>query len=210
MQFGFLLMTKNVNAYGTIATTAYGIGNKINSIITMPANGIGSAISTIVGQNFGANNIKRADKSYHIALRIGVAFLFICGMILSRPFVAEPIVRFFTSDEAVVPLATNFLSIMAICCWTNSFYNVTMGMFQGSGHTMITMAVDASRIWIFRFLTLWICSSVLGMGVESVWYAVVVSNATSALLLYILYWTGIWKRRTVNIDKDSDCAPETI
>ena len=210
MQFGFLLMTKNVNAYGTIATTAYGIGNKINSIITMPANGIGSAISTIVGQNFGANNIKRADKSYHIALRIGVAFLFICGMILSRPFVAEPIVRFFTSDEAVVPLATNFLSIMAICCWTNSFYNVTMGMFQGSGHTMITMAVDASRIWIFRFLTLWVCSSVLGMGVESVWYAVVVSNATSALILYILYWTGIWKRRTVKIDKDSDCTPETI
>lgn len=209
MQFGFLLMTKNVNAYGTIATTAYGIGNKINSIITMPANGIGSAISTIVGQNFGANNIKRADKSYHIALRIGVVFLFVCGMILSRPFVAEPIVRFFTSDEAVVPLATNFLSIMAICCWTNSFYNVTMGMFQGSGHTMITMAVDASRIWVFRFLTLWVCSSLLGMGVESVWYAVVVSNATSALILYILYWTGIWKRRTVKIDKDSDCEPET-
>lgn len=210
MQFGFLLMTKNVNAYGTIATTAYGIGNKINSIITMPANGIGSAISTIVGQNFGANNIKRADKSYHIALKIGVAFLFICGMILSRPFVAEPIVRFFTSDEAVVPLATNFLSIMAMCCWTNAFYNVTMGMFQGSGHTMITMIVDASRIWVFRFLTLWICSSLLGMGVESVWYAVVVSNATSALILYILYWTGIWKHRTVKIDKDSDCEPETI
>ena len=59
MQFGFLLLTKNVNAYGTTATTAYGIGNKINSLITMPASGIGSAISTIVGQNFGANNLKR-------------------------------------------------------------------------------------------------------------------------------------------------------
>ena len=59
MQFGFLLMTKNVNAYGPTATTAYGIGNKINSIITMPASGIGSAISTIVGQNMGAGNIKR-------------------------------------------------------------------------------------------------------------------------------------------------------
>ena len=50
----------------------------------MPANGIGSAISTIVGQNFGAGNIKRTDKSYHIALRIGAVFLFVCGMILSR------------------------------------------------------------------------------------------------------------------------------
>lgn len=204
MQFGFLLMTKNVNAYGTTATTAYGIGNKINSIITMPANGIGSAISTIVGQNFGAGNIKRADKAYHIALRIGAVFLFVFGMILSRPFIAEPIVRFFTSDEAVVPLATDFLSIMAMCCWTNAFYNVTQGLFQGSGHTMITMLVDASRIWVFRFLTLWICSTILHMGVESVWYAVVVSNATSALILYILYWTGIWKRRTVKIDRDSE------
>ena len=202
MQFGFLLMTKNVNAYGTIATTAYGIGNKINSIITMPANGIGSAISTIVGQNFGANNIKRVDKSYHIALRIGAVFLFVCGMILSRPIICEPIVRFFTTDEAVVPLATDFLSIMAMCCWTNAFYNVTQGLFNGSGHTLITTAVDATRIWIFRFLTLWVCSNVLHMGVESVWYAVVVSNASSALILYILYWTGIWKKNTIKINKE--------
>ena len=200
MQLGFLLMTKNVNAYGTKATTAYGIGNKINSIITLPANGIGSALSTIVGQNFGANNIKRADKSFHYALRMGAIFLFVFGMILSRRIIAEPMVRFFTSDEEVVPLATEFLSIMAMCCWTNAFYNVTQGLFQGCGHTMITMAVDASRIWIFRFLTLWVCSSILHMGVESVWYAVVVSNATSALILYCLYWTGIWKKRTVNIN----------
>ena len=206
MQFGFLLMTKNVNAY---ATTAYGIGNKINSIITMPANGIGSAISTIVGQNFGAGNIKRTDKSYHIALRIGAVFLFVCGMILSRRFIAEPIVRFSTSDDAVVPLATDFLSIMAICCWTNAFYNVTQGLFQGCGHTMITMMVDASRIWVFRFLTLWVCATLLHMGVESIWYAVVVSNATSALILYILYWTGIWKHRTVKIEKSAEPDPST-
>ena len=39
------------------------------------------------------------NKSYHIALRIGAVFLFVFGTILSRPFIAEPIVRFFTSDE---------------------------------------------------------------------------------------------------------------
>ena len=200
MQLGTLIMTRNVNVYGYIATSAYGIGNKINSLITMPASGIGSAISTIVGQNFGANNLKRVNKSYHIALRIGAVFLFVFGTILSRPFIAEPIVRFFTSDENVVPLATQFLSIMAMCCWTNAFYNVTQGLFQGSGHTLITMLVDATRIWIFRFLTLWVCSSILKMGVESVWYAVVVSNATSALIPYILYWTGIWKKRTIKIE----------
>ena len=201
MQLGFLLMTKNVQAYGMTATTAYGIGNKINSIITLPASGIGSALSTIVGQNYGAGNIPRVKKAFHLSLRVGAIFLLVCGMILSRRFVAEPMVRFFTSDEQVVPLATDFLSIMAICCWMNAFYNVTQGLFQGCGHTVITMAVDAVRIWGFRFLTLWFCASVLGMGVESVWYAVVVSNGASALVLYLLYWTGIWKRQTVRLER---------
>ena len=202
MQLGFLLMTKNVNVYGTTATTAYGIGNKINSLITMPASGIGSAISTIVGQNFGAGNIKRVSKAFHIALRMGAIFLLVFGMILSRPFIAEPIVRFFTSDEEVVPLAVEYLSLMAMLCWTNAFHDVSQGIFQGSGHTLIPVTIDAARMWIFRFATLWFCSSVLNMGVESVWYAVVVSNGLSALILYILYWTGIWKRSTVKLDSD--------
>lgn len=201
MQFGFMLMTRNVGVYGSVATAAYGIGNKINSLITMPANGLGSAISTIVGQNIGAGNKARAERAYHITLRIGVVFLLVFGMLLSRRIIAGNLVTFFTSDAEVIPLATDFLSIMAAWCFTNAFYNVTQGLFNGSGHTLVTMIVDASRIWIFRFLTLWICSCVLGMGVESVWYAVVVSNATSAIILYILYWTGLWKRNVIKIKK---------
>ncbi|MDD6571919.1 MAG: MATE family efflux transporter, partial [Thermoflexaceae bacterium] len=62
MQFGFLLMSKNVLKYGSIATSAYGIGNKINSLITLPSNAMGSATATIVGQNIGARQKERAEK----------------------------------------------------------------------------------------------------------------------------------------------------
>ena len=178
----------------------------------MPANGIGSAISTIVGQNIGAGQKDRADKAYHYALRMGALFLLFFGLILSRRFISQAMVTFFSTDERVivgifsddaqvVAMAADFLSIMAFWCWSNAFYNVTQGLFQGSGHTMITMIVDASRIWIFRLLTLWVCANVLNMGVESVWYAVVISNGTSAAILYGLYWTGIWKKSTIKIEK---------
>ena len=198
MQFGFLLMTSNVLAYGPVATAAYGIGNKINSIITMPSNGVGSATSTIVGQNMGAHQPDRARDGYKLAMRMIVIFLFIGGLVLSRRFIAGAIVGIFSSDPEVITLATDFLCIMAICCWTNGIYNTTMGLFQGSGHTMITMTVDASRIWIFRFLVLFICQNWLSMGVESIWYAVVVSNASSAaFILYILYHTKIWRKSTI-------------
>lgn len=199
MQFGFLLMSRNVLKYGSIAVSAYGIGNKINGLITLPSTAMGSATATIVGQNVGANQKERAEKGYKLSMYISVIFLFVSGMILSRPFVARPIVSIFSGEPEVIYHATNFLSLMAFCCWTNGIHNATTGLFQGSGHTMITMLNDASRLWIFRFLTLYICENVLGMGVESIWWSVVVSNAISAFILYVLYRMKIWKKDVVKI-----------
>ncbi|MDO4296294.1 MAG: MATE family efflux transporter [bacterium] len=201
MQFGFLLMSKNVYAYGPVAVAAYGIGNKVNSLVTMPCNAVGSATATIVGQNMGAKQQDRAEKAYKLARRLAVVTLFLGGMVLSRPLVSRSIVSIFSEDPEVIFLAAQFLGIMAICCWTNGIYNSTMGLFQGTGHTMITMTVDATRLWVFRFLTLFVCESVFHMGVQSIWYSVVVSNASSALILLICYKLNIWKKEVIRVEK---------
>lgn len=195
MQFGFLLMSKSVFKYGTAAMAAYGIGNKVNSLITLPTNGIGSAVATIVGQNVGAKQMDRAEEGYLLSRKISVIFLFIGGMILSRSFIAEPIVSIFSKDPEVIAMAAEFLSIMAFWCFTNGVYNSTSGLFQGTGHTEVTMAVDVSRLWVFRFATLFVCESWLHMGVRSIWYSVVISNGISAGILYILYKTRIWSKK---------------
>ena len=197
MQLGFLLMSRNVYVYGTGAMAAYGIGNKVNGLITLPSNGIGSAVATIVSQNIGANQIDRAEKGYKIARRVSVIFLFVGGLILSRPFLSEAIVGLFSTDEEVIAMAADFLSIMALWCFTNGVYNSTSGLFQGSGHTEVTMAVDATRLWVFRFATLYVCENWLHMGVRSIWYSVVVSNALSSVILYVVYRTGLWKKKRV-------------
>lgn len=203
MQFGFLLMSRNVLKYGSIAVAAYGIGNKINGLITLPSTSMGSATATIVGQNVGAGQKDRAEQAYKLSMKISVVFLAVCGFILSRSFIARPIVSIFSSQEEVIFHATNFLSLMAICCWTNGIYNSTTGLFQGSGHTMVTMTIDATRLWVFRFLTLFICEEVLHMGVASIWWSVVVSNAISSAILLCLYKSGLWKKDVVRIQKNA-------
>lgn len=208
MQFGFLLMSKNVYVYGTQAMAAYGIGNKVNGIITLPSNAIGSATATIVGQNIGARQQKRAEKGYLISMIIAVAFLFIGGMILSRDMIATAIVSIFSKDEAVVAMAADFLSILAFWCFTNGVYNATSGLFQGTGHTEVTMAVDATRLWVFRFLTLWFCESILHMGVRSVWYSVVISNGISSVILFILYCSGLWKKSKIKIGENTQARAD--
>lgn len=197
MQFGFLLMSKNVFKYGTQAMAAYGIGNKINSMITLPTNGIGSAVATIVGQNVGAKQYERAERGYRISRRISVIFLLTGGLILSRMPISTAIVRIFSDDAEVIGMAADFLSIMAFWCFANGVHNSSMGLFQGSGHTEVTMIIDAARLWVFRFATLYVCETWLHMGVRSVWYSVVVSNGLSALILYIIYKTGYWKKKRI-------------
>lgn len=194
MQLGFLLMSKNVYKYGTQAMAAYGIGNKVNGLITLPSNGIGSAVATIVGQNIGANQYDRAEHGYKLSRNISIVFLFVGGMILSRAPISRGIVSIFSTDDAVIGMAADFLSIMAFWCWTNGIHNATSGLFQGTGHTEVTMIIDASRLWVFRFLTLFICETIFHMGVRSIWYSVVVSNGISAAILYVLYRMKIWKK----------------
>lgn len=209
MQFGFLLMSRNVFAYGTQAMAAYGIGNKVNGLITLPSNGIGSAVATIVGQNVGAKQLDRAEQGYRLSRRISVIFLFAGGMLLSRMPVSTAIVSLFSRDEQVIGMAADFLSIMAFWCFTNGVYNATMGLFQGSGHTEVTMLVDASRLWVFRFATLYFCEAWLHLGVRSVWYSVVVSNGISALLLWIVYKTGYWKRERGAVKEKKEGVPRS-
>ena len=119
MQLGFLLMSKNVFVYGTEAMAAYGIGNKVNGLITLPSNAIGSATATIVGQNMGAKQQDRAEKGYRFSMWISVVFLFIGGMILSRDMISTAIVGIFSKDAEVVGMAADFLSVMAFWCFMN-------------------------------------------------------------------------------------------
>lgn len=197
MQFGFVLMSKSVYAFGSSAMAAYGVGNKINGLITLPANALGSATATIVGQNIGAGNTKRAVTGYKCAVIIGMGLLFTLGIILSRTPVAAFIAHIFTSDAEVLPMAVDFISIMAFWCFTNSIYNCTVGLLNGTGKTKITMMVEAARLWVFRFMTIFFCQNILHMAVESIWYSVVVSNGLSALVLLILYLTRVWEKNSL-------------
>ena len=197
MQLGFLLMSKSVFKYGTQAMAAYGIGNKVNGLISLPSNGIGSAVATIVGQNMGAKQPERAKEGYLLSMRMIIVFLFAGGMILSRKPISTAIVSIFSDDREVIAMAADFLSIMAFWVFTNGVYNSTMGLFQGSGHTEVTMAVDVTRRWVFRFATLYVCENILGMGVRSIWYSVVVSNGISAVILFLVYLTGYWRKKRI-------------
>ena len=199
VSLGILLLTKNVNEYGAAATAAYGIGNKINGIIAMPSTAVGSAVATIVGQNIGAKQQERAEQGYKLARNMSVVFLLVGGLILSAEPVAKSIVSIFLHEDYAIGLSTDYLQLLAICCFSNGIYNCTTALFQAAGHTMITMVVGASRLLVWRFIVLYICEVHLHMGIASIWWAVVMSNFIATGIMQVLYRMNLWKKQVIKI-----------
>lgn len=200
MQFGFLLMGKSVVKYGTVSVAAYGIGNKVNGLISLPSNALGSATSTIVGINVGADKYDRAQRAFRMSTAVSVAFLAVFGVIISRMPVATLLVSIFSDSPEVIEQSAIFLSILALSCFTNGIYNSINGFFNGAGHSPIVVTVEAARLWIFRFATLFFFEKVLKMGFVSVPYSIVISNAMAPAVMLILYKTQIWRKKTIKIN----------
>ena len=209
MQFGFLLMSRNVLVYGSKAMAAYGIGNKINGLVSMPSTAMGSATATITALNVGAGKKERAQRGCRLAAVLSTAFLLASGLVISRPAVSGALVRIFTDDGEAAAMAAEFLSLMAFWAWVNGIHDNLTGLFRGTGHTEITMVTDATRLWVFRFAVLFACERYLHLGVRSVWLSVVISNGLSSAMLYILYRTGLWKRNRVKHARGDAESKET-
>lgn len=56
---GMLIIQFSLNSLGTLAVTAYTIGNKIDVIMEQGPVAIGAAVSTYTAQNLGAGKIQR-------------------------------------------------------------------------------------------------------------------------------------------------------
>ena len=200
-QLGFLLLSKNVFFYGAEAMAAYGIGNKVNSLLFMPCNAVASATGTIVGQNMGAGQPERAEKGYLLCRNMMVIFMFIGGAIMATNIVSTAVVSIFSDDPKVISMAAEFHSILTFWCWSMAVYNVTNALFRSTGHTKITMLVDICRLWVIRFTIIWIGENLLNAGVYSIWYSVAISNVIAAGIMYTLYRTGVWKKNRVAVRK---------
>ncbi len=177
MQLGFLLMSKNVFVYGTEAMAAYGIGNKVNGLITLPSNAIGSATAHYRGAEYGSKAAGPCGEGISVFhVDIGCIFVHRWYDLIKRYDFHGNCRNLFQGCGSCGHGGRLFkcYGILVLYQWRIQY---DLRFVQGTGHTEVTMAIDVTRLWVFRFLTLWFCESVLHMGVRSVWYSVVISNA---------------------------------
>lgn len=189
--FGFIVMHAFIVDYGNFAVAALGIGNRINGLAFMPAVGIGAALSTITGQNLGAHNINRIKKAYRTSLTMSFLFLSFTGAILW--IFSRQLVGIFSTTQEVLDIGSYYLRILAMTTWSISFFNCSIGLFNGSGHTGYSMLLEGGRLWLIRIPLMLGLAYVPALAPNAIWLSVGISNVVSGLIAFALTFTGSWK-----------------
>lgn len=183
---GFLIINGFILDYGNATVNAFSIGNRINSLVLMPAMATGGIVATFVGQNIGANNISRAKEAFRKTMFITIA-LMVVGALGLLPISRQLASIFLKNTVDALELSVEYLYYVLLGLPLMAIFQVYMGTYQGCGETKYSMILATSRLWIFRIPVVYIFKNVLMLPNSTIWYVMTISNFLAAMLGAYLY-----------------------
>lgn len=191
----WIFMVRLISDFGNNALAGYTIGNRVLMFALLPAWGLSGAAATLVGQNLGAKNQERAERSVWLT---GVwVSLYMAVVTIASLLATEPIMRFFTKDLLVVAEGASFLSIVASFYLIYGWQMVFCQAFNGAGDTMTPTRINLFCYWLVQIPLGWLMAHPLGLGAGGVYWAIVLAEAVGAAVAVILFRKGRWRERQV-------------
>src|ERR1700716_1227822 len=186
-------LVRIISISGSAAIAGYTIAIRIVIFAILPSWGLSNAAATLVGQNLGAGHPERAEKAVWRTGLYNVIFLGSVGAVFV--IFAEPIIRLFTHDPAVVPLGASCLRIVSYGNLGYAYFMVMMQAFNGAGDTITPTIVNFFGFWLFEIpLAYWLAIP-LKMRSNGAFFAIAIAEGTMAAVSAILFRQGRWKRQ---------------
>jgi len=176
---------------GTTASAGCQIAFRNFVFFILPAWGLSNAAATLVGQNLGANQIVRAEKSVFLVARYSAVFMTFVMMVFL--FFASPIVRFYTNDEPVIEYAARSLQIIGSGF---IFYGLAMVMTQalnGAGDTKIPTMINVVCFWVFQIPLAYFLAKGLDLKSAGALIAIPAAQMLIAIMAWYYFKKGKWK-----------------
>ena len=195
----FLFMTMLVNVMGVTASAAVGAVGKYNGFAILPAIAMNAAISAMVAQNIGARREDRAIKT--MLTGMGLAYAISIPIFILPAIFPGEVLRMFAPDPELVAIGVPYLRIFSIDYLVVPVAFSLIGFFVGTGHTTFSLFSNIMSALVIRIPMAYLLSDVAGMGLPGVGLAVPLASVTTVVLGALFFFSGRWRRRTVNIEE---------
>jgi putative MATE family efflux protein len=186
-----IIIQAAVNVYGTKTVAAWSTYGKIDGLFWMISGAFGVAITTFVGQNYGAQRFDRIEKG----VRVCLAMYFGTAVVLSSVLLtfARPIFGIFTTDLEVVKIGIGMQKIITPCYALFMFIEILSAALRSMSDVLIPTALTLCGVCLLRIV--WILIIVpLNPSIAMISYSYPLTWAVTSVLFIVYY---LYRKRTM-------------
>jgi putative MATE family efflux protein len=191
----WIFLVRIIAVSGPEALAGYTIAIRIIIFALLPAWGLSNAASTLVGQNLGAKQPDKAERSVWITSYVNMVLMGILGLIMF--LIPESLINIFIDDPAVIEEGIISLQVISLGFIMYGFGMVLIQGFNGSGDTITPTWINLFSFWLFEIPLAYILAIVFDMGLLGACLAIVIAETFLTLLSLYLFRKGKWKLREV-------------
>ena len=182
-----LIIQADINGFGTDAAAAWAAYGKLDCFFWMILQAFGIAITTFVGQNYGAGQIQRSKKGVRTCLYMTF------GSTLAIEAIYLTFSRYgfmlFVSDTAVIDLGVGMLNCIVPFYFTYIFIEILSGAIRGTGKSLVPTLITVFGICVLRVIWLAIVPARFGT-INSVMLCYPVTWTVTSLAFFFYYKFG--------------------
>jgi putative MATE family efflux protein len=184
-------LVRIVSVFGSEALAGYTIAVRIFLFTLMPAWGFSNAAATLVGQNLGAKQSERAERSVWITGVTNMIFMALVSLLYI--FCNETLIRIFTSDPAVITHGAQCLRIVAYGYIAYAWGMVMPQAFNGAGDTFTPTKINFFCFWLLEIPLAYFLAIILDARQTGVYWSIVVAESMAGIVAILLFRRGTWK-----------------
>lgn len=191
----WIFLMRIIAEFGDSIIAGYTISIRIFIFTILPSWGMANAAATLVGQNLGANQPDRAEKSVWRTSWLNTFFLSSIGIFLF--IFAKPIVSIFSEETAVLSAAIECLNIF---CFTYLFFAPAMIIsqaFNGAGDTRTPTIINFICFWLMQIPLAYFLATMINWGPSGVYWSITITEAIMAIILMVIFRKGKWKTTVI-------------
>lgn len=187
----WIFLVRIISNFGEEALAGYTIAIRIVVFTILPAWGMANAGATLVGQNLGAKQPERAERSVWRAAFFNMLFLGTVSVIYF--FTAPYLMHFFTQDPLVTQYGAQCLRLVTIGYIFYAYGMVVSQAFNGAGDTRTPTLINLFGFWCFQIPLAYLLAMVFDWGPSGVFIAISVAESMIAIASIIIFRKGRWK-----------------
>ncbi|MBN2348220.1 MAG: MATE family efflux transporter [Bacteroidales bacterium] len=181
--------------FGSEVIAGYTIAIRIIIFSLLPSWGMSNAAATLVGQNLGAKQPERAEKSVWITGFVNMIFLIAIGLLFY--IFPHQLVSLFSNEEAIIKVAVLCLRIICLGYVFYAFGMVMANAFNGAGDTTTPTVLNIICFWFIEIPLAYFLSKTLNMDHQGVFMAIVIAESMLGILGILVFKRGKWKTRII-------------